>query len=98
MYTFLVLGWFPQLESRDNNDVTVVTAYFNLGAFQKGRAEADLTYTPLTYYEWAKTFRYLRNPLIVYTDSKLFASLIKIYVLGNQNPHKVRFEYLINLS
>ncbi|WAR26624.1 hypothetical protein MAR_012328, partial [Mya arenaria] len=60
--------------SYNKYDVTVVTAYFDLGTFKKGFAGK---FSTETYLNWGKIFRYLLNPLIVYTDSQKFYNLMK---------------------
>lgn len=55
-------------------EVTVVTAYFDIGTFQKGGG--NLYFTKDTYLNWASAFKYLRNPLVVFTDSKDFKQTI----------------------
>ncbi|XP_052817873.1 uncharacterized protein LOC128243905 isoform X2 [Mya arenaria] len=55
-------------------DVTVVTAYFDLGTFRKGFAG---NFSTENYFNWCKIFRYLLNPLTVYTDSQKFYYLMK---------------------
>ena len=54
----------------ESNDITVVTAFFDIGAFGKG-TPVDIR-TPNVYFQWAQTFKYLVNPLVVYTDSHTF--------------------------
>ena len=54
----------------ENNITTVVTAFFDLGSFQKGRGADYLT--PEHYFKWSRVFRLMRNPLVVYTDSVKF--------------------------
>ncbi|XP_069135449.1 protein HtrL-like isoform X2 [Argopecten irradians] len=49
--------------------LTIVTAYFDIGSFKKG---PDMTFSPDTYLNWVKTFKYLNNSLVVYTDSATF--------------------------
>ncbi|XP_052771135.1 uncharacterized protein LOC128210822, partial [Mya arenaria] len=60
--------------SSNKYDVTVVTAYFDLGTFRKGFAG---NFTTETYLNWCKVLRYLLNPLIVYTDSQKFYNIMK---------------------
>ncbi|XP_067669997.1 uncharacterized protein [Haliotis asinina] len=49
-------------------EITVVTAYFNIGSFAKG-SSANI-FTPLKYKNWMKVFGYIRNRLVAYTDSQ----------------------------
>ncbi|XP_052224928.1 uncharacterized protein LOC127840556 [Dreissena polymorpha] len=53
------------------SNITVVTAYFNLGAFRKVQVNNILT--KKTYDNWSEVFKYILNPVIVYTDSYEFA-------------------------
>lgn len=56
-------------------DVTVVTAFFEIGQFTKEEEQRE----PRIYFEWAAKLRYLQNPLVVYTDSEAFRShVIKV--------------------
>ena len=57
-------------------NLTVVTAYWNLGTFQKG-SSGNLHFSTNTYFQWASVFQYLVNPLVVYTDSKEFKVLME---------------------
>ena len=66
------------------SNLTIVTAYWNLGKFQKG--SGNLHFTTNTYVNWAPVFRYLVNPLVVYTDSKEFKVLMET----------LRFEHVHN--
>ncbi|KAH3790079.1 hypothetical protein DPMN_168274 [Dreissena polymorpha] len=63
----------PHLATSDMtaNTTTVVTAYFDLGSFRKG--SANNIFTKKTYDNWSAVFKYILNPLIVYTDSHEFA-------------------------
>lgn len=56
-----------------HSNLTVVTAYWNLGTFRKGSHQ---TFTTNTYLTWTKTFKYLMNPLVIYTDCVQFRDLI----------------------
>ncbi|XP_046567506.1 uncharacterized protein LOC124275868 [Haliotis rubra] len=49
-------------------EITVVTAYFNIGSFAKGSSAN--TFTPGKYMHWMKVFGNIRNNLVAYTDSK----------------------------
>ncbi|XP_061162548.1 uncharacterized protein LOC133171765 [Saccostrea echinata] len=62
--------------SENTSNVTVVTAFWNLGTFQKG-STGKLHFSTNTYFLWASSFRYLVNPLVVYTDSKEFKELME---------------------
>ncbi|XP_029635373.1 uncharacterized protein LOC115210785 isoform X2 [Octopus sinensis] len=51
-----------------SNDITVLTAYFNIGAFAKGSVR--IKFTPSNYYEWMSAYGKMRNNLVVYTDDE----------------------------
>uniref|UniRef100_A0A0L8G3V9 Uncharacterized protein n=1 Tax=Octopus bimaculoides TaxID=37653 RepID=A0A0L8G3V9_OCTBM len=51
-----------------SNEISVLTAYFNLGSFAKGNPGHK--YTPNVYYKWMSVFGSMTNNLIVYTDDK----------------------------
>ncbi|KAL8572244.1 hypothetical protein ACOMHN_022481 [Nucella lapillus] len=48
-------------------EITIVTAYFNIGKLNKGGPFGQ--YTPQKYIEWMSVFGRIDNPLIVFTDS-----------------------------
>ena len=48
----------------------MVTAFFDIGDFGKG--SPTKIRTSKKYFIWAQTFKYLLNPLVVYTDSQIF--------------------------
>ena len=48
------------------DELTIVTAYMNIGKFRKG--ETSNTFTPDLYHTWMRIFRRIQNPLIVYLD------------------------------
>lgn len=84
-------------ESKDGNNVkntrnvTIVTAYWNLGTFQKG--VGGLKFSTNTYFKWASTFKYLVNPLVVYTDCKEFKELTETLRSDRLNNTMI---YLLN--
>ncbi|XP_067668484.1 uncharacterized protein [Haliotis asinina] len=49
-------------------EITVVTAYFNIGSFAKG-SSANI-FTSVKYKNWMKVFGYIKNRLVAYTDSQ----------------------------
>ncbi|XP_048743037.2 protein HtrL-like [Ostrea edulis] len=59
-----------------STNFTIVTAYWNLGTFRKGKS---LTYSKTLYMKWAASFQYMLNPLVVYTDSTEFRDLMQAY-------------------
>lgn len=48
-------------------EVTIITAYFNIGTLNKGGPFGQ--YTPEKYIKWMSVFGRIDNPLIVFTDS-----------------------------
>ena len=66
LWPYLVLKRYPKLTAQDNSDVTLVTAYFNLGRMDK----AGQTFNIYKYLQWAGVFQYAMNPLVVFTDSE----------------------------
>ncbi|KAL8566613.1 hypothetical protein ACOMHN_049754 [Nucella lapillus] len=72
---------FPQLEPGDNTNVTVVTAYFSLGTFQKGD-KPTYKFSPDTYLQMAQGLIFLQNPLVIFTDCKTMASLFRDHFSG----------------
>ncbi|XP_053406609.1 uncharacterized protein LOC123546280 [Mercenaria mercenaria] len=59
--------------STNTINVTVVTAFFDIGNFQKNGS----LITANIYFNWISKLRYLQNPLIVYTNSKEFKDHVK---------------------
>lgn len=57
------------------SNLTIVTAYWNLGTFRKG--SRNMHFSTKTYFKWATIFKHLVNPLVVYTDSEEFRELIE---------------------
>ncbi|KAK3108207.1 hypothetical protein FSP39_003190 [Pinctada imbricata] len=58
-----------------NRSLTVVSAFFDIGKFPKGGL-SNLR-GKSTYHQWGKVFRYLNNPLVVYTDSAAFTKWMR---------------------
>nr|XP_034337087.1 uncharacterized protein LOC105342359 [Crassostrea gigas]XP_034337094.1 uncharacterized protein LOC105342359 [Crassostrea gigas] len=76
---------------KNTRNVTIVTAYWNLGTFQKG--VGGLKFSINTYFKWASTFKYLVNPLVVYTDCKEFKELMETLRSDRLNNTMI---YLLN--
>lgn len=57
------------------DELTVVTAYFNLGSFHKG--EEDI-FGPNLYHQWMTVFGRINNPLIIYVDTDDDASYFNL--------------------
>ena len=49
-----------------SDDVTVVTAYLNIGSFQKG--ENGMNFTKRLYHHWMKIFGSIQNPVIAFME------------------------------
>lgn len=69
-------------------NLTIVTAYWNLGSFRKGK---DQQHTKQHYEQWASVFESMVNPLIVYTDSRHFQTLMESYRSKLQNKTSIFF-------
>ncbi|XP_046551134.1 uncharacterized protein LOC124260855 [Haliotis rubra] len=81
----------PQVKPRTYNrtqppDVTVVTAFFNLGPFQKGTGRI---FNSKLYMSWSAVFTHLRNPFIVYTDSVDIAEKFLQMRAGKEGTTKI---------
>ncbi|VDI29252.1 uncharacterized protein [Mytilus edulis] len=64
-------------QHRGNGDeLTLVTAYFNIGSFNK---TPHLIYSKSTYYKWMKNFQFVNNYVILYTDDFNLSVLFKSY-------------------
>ncbi|XP_056006727.1 uncharacterized protein LOC125677994 [Ostrea edulis] len=61
---------FLYLMKGTNRSLTVVTALFNIGSFAKGTV--DQIRTPGDYRFWLKTFQYLNNPVVFFTDNMTY--------------------------
>nr|XP_022300792.1 uncharacterized protein LOC111108996 [Crassostrea virginica] len=53
-----------------NRSLTVVTAFFNIGSFPKGTPD-DVRRTD-NYAEWMRTYSYMKNPVVFYTDDETY--------------------------
>jgi len=67
------------------NELTVVTAYFDIGEFQKGFGGGILT--PQFYRKWLTVFAQIENPVVAYFDNDDHASLMRVL---RQNHPKTR--------
>lgn len=54
-----------------NRSLTVVTAFFNIGSFPKGNL--GTVRKSNDYNVWMRTFQYMLNPVVFYTDNKTYA-------------------------
>ena len=58
---------------RNYVNTTIVTAFFDIGVFKKGtEGNRDASH----YYKWCKPWKYILNPVIIYTDSPDFAKIM----------------------
>lgn len=58
-------SWLNGTNLSDN--ITLVTAYFELGSFKKGLLNVI---TPTKYKKWMSVYARILNPLVIYTDSE----------------------------
>uniref|UniRef100_A0A8W8NS60 Uncharacterized protein n=1 Tax=Magallana gigas TaxID=29159 RepID=A0A8W8NS60_MAGGI len=73
------------------SNLTIVKAYWNLGTFRKG--SENMHFSTKTYFKWSTVFKYLVNPLVVYTDSEEFKELMERLRSGRVNNTMI---YLTN--
>ncbi|CAI9720700.1 Hypothetical predicted protein [Octopus vulgaris] len=59
----------PKMNMNLSNEITVLTAYFNIGSFAKGVFRRQ--YTPNIYYKWMSVFRNMTNNVIFYTNDMI---------------------------
>lgn len=72
----------PQAHVEDP-DVTLVTAYFNIGSFPKGTRTQ--IFTPTAYKQWMRMFAKITNPVVAYFDDASVAALFtEIRASGGQ--------------
>ncbi|XP_045207886.1 uncharacterized protein LOC123559829 isoform X1 [Mercenaria mercenaria] len=67
---------------------TVVTGYFDIGSFHKGKSHFR---NQSFYYKVANIFSYLQNSLVVYTDSPVFLNHIENIRSNKLNKTKIIF-------
>lgn len=67
-------------------NLTIVTAYWDIGSFKKG---TNAKFTPKHYEDWAQVFEFILNPLVVYTNSKTFANLMRNFRLNLKHKTKI---------
>lgn len=77
-------------------EITIVTAYFNIGTLNKGGPFGQ--YTPEKYIKWMSVFGRIDNPLIMFTDSKevkeIFEGLRRKFPPERTQIHLVQREEL----
>ena len=57
-----------------SDEVTLVTAFFNIGDFKKGLTRI---YTPNMYKKWMRIFSKISNPIVAYFDDQQFYEYFK---------------------
>ena len=60
----------PVIRGNLSDGLTVVTAFFDIGAFQKGNGGSQ--FTPRLYRGWARVFARLESPTVIFVDSEEF--------------------------
>ena len=75
---------------QNTDDVTLVTAYFDIGSFQKGTMKGN-TYSPGKYAAWMEVFEFIDNPLYVYVDNTKFSDFFKVIRENSNLFHKTKF-------
>ncbi|KAK7508108.1 hypothetical protein BaRGS_00000347, partial [Batillaria attramentaria] len=76
-----------QLKETLSSEVTIVTAYFNIGNLNKGGVFNK--YTPDRYKRWMSVFGRIDNPLIVFADSEEVIKLFQI-LRGHFPPERTK--------
>lgn len=70
------------------NDITVVSVYFWLPPFPKGGR--NIIRSPSSYQKWMKAFRWIINPMVIYTDDeKSYTRLTTLFQQNNKTSVKV---------
>ena len=54
-----------------SNEVTIVTAYINIGQFQKGESQFSI-FTPQLYRKWMGIFGKITNPVVAYFNDESY--------------------------
>jgi hypothetical protein len=76
------------------DELTVVTAYFNIGSFGKG--STTNVFTPNLYKEWLRVFTLIRSPVIGYFDTDEYADLFA--ELRRRLPSNMTVVHKVNRS
>ena len=69
-------------DTLSENELTVVTAYFDIGVFQKG--PGGVFFTPHLYQKWMTVFARIKNPVVAYFDNADHAAMMR--VLRQKHP------------
>jgi len=64
------------LDALSEKELTIVTAYFDIGSFQKG--PGGRMFTPELYRKWLTVFAQIRNPVVAYFDSANHAAVMRV--------------------
>lgn len=76
-----------------SSEVTLVTAYYNLGRLNKGKKLGLGGYSPQLYKNWMSVFGRIDNPLIVFTDSHDVVAIFKEF-RSHFNPERTKVIFL----
>jgi len=63
---------FVNVHTLSENELTIVTAYFDIGKFQKKRLRKGFR-TPELYRKWFTVFAQIKNPVVAYFDDAEYA-------------------------
>ena len=74
-----------------DSDLTIVTAFWDIGSFQKGPDESRI-FSKELYMEWLRAFKFMNNPLVIFTDSYDFLKTSMTY--RYQFSNKTRIFYV----
>jgi hypothetical protein len=74
------------------DELTVVTAYFNIGSFGKGLP--DNKFTPDLYAQWLRVFARIESPVIGYFDTDEYAN--RFVQLRRRLPSNMTVVHRIN--
>jgi len=64
------------MDDLSETELTIVTAYFDIGEFQKGAGGG--MFTPQLYRKWLTIFAQIENPVVAYFDNADHASLMRV--------------------
>lgn len=69
---------FPPVDfdTLSDEELTIVTAYFDIGEFQKGYGGS--MFTPKLYQKWLTIFAQIKNPVIAFFDNADHAALMQV--------------------
>ena len=70
-------------DTLSEKELTIVTAYFDIGPFQKGPGGG--MFSPQLYQKWLTVFAQIRNPVVAYFDNGGHAALMR--VLRRKHPN-----------